>query len=70
MARRPKTMTEKLLKKSISEIEKTLNSLRRTIESYMPTGKRGTKAKGRRRRATAKPVARKPARRTRARARR
>jgi hypothetical protein len=58
MARKPKTMTDKLLAKSMTEIEKTLNSLRRTIESYMPAGKTKAKAKARRR------VAKKPARKT------
>jgi hypothetical protein len=60
MARKSKSMTDKLLAKSMTEIEKTLNSLRRTIESYMPAGKTvaRTKAKVRRR------IARKPARTT------
>jgi hypothetical protein len=58
MARKTST-TEKLLRKSMNEIEKTLSSLRRTIESYMPAGKpkRKTAVRGRRkpaRRAKAK----------------
>jgi hypothetical protein len=59
MARKPKSMTDKLLKKSITEIEKTLNSLRRTIESYMPSGR----AKAKTRRTGRKTVARKASRR-------
>jgi hypothetical protein len=62
MARKPKTMTDKLLKKSMNEIEKTLSSLRRTIESYMPAGRPKAKAKTRRR-TTRKAATRKPARR-------
>jgi uncharacterized protein (UPF0216 family) len=61
MARKPKSMTDKLLKKSITEIEKTLNSLRRTIESYMPSGR--PKAKAKTRRTGRKTVARKASRR-------
>jgi hypothetical protein len=65
MARKPKSITDKLLQKSITEIEKTLNSLRRTIESYMPSGRPKTKAKTPRR--GRKTVARKAPRRAAAR---